>query len=241
MCAENIPTSMHKLIHKKKHSTTAAKKPKNSSALPPDATGVTSHPNPHYSQALLPLPFIYNLLLEDVGTVKTGDESSGAVFSACMAYRYILTRNLQPEFGAALFPVCFLMLNPSTADAEKLDPTIRRCVKFAERWGGDRLAIVNIFSYRATDPAAMKRQQDPVGARNREWVEHAVRTTLDQNGIVVAAWGGHGDHRGQDKEARKWLAEMGAKVHCLGLTEKTGQPRHPLFVPRLTSPVPFNL
>lgn len=173
--------------------------------------------------------------------MKAGDESSGAVFSPCHAYRYILTRYIQPAISAPCVPVCFLMLNPSTADESKLDPTIRRCVRFAERWGGDRLIVVNMFAFRATDPAAMKRQTDPIGALNKAWVQHAVQTTLAQNGIVVAAWGGHGNHRDHDKTVRDWLREIDAKVHCLGYTEKGYQPRHPLFVPRQLDPELFQL
>lgn len=171
--------------------------------------------------------------------MKHGDESGGAVYSPCMAYRYILTRALQPALSAPCIPVCFLMLNPSTATHSDDDPTIRRCRRFAERWGGDRLVVVNIFAFRATDPKHMKRQPDAIGAHNRVWIEHAVATTLAPGGLVVAAWGGHGTHREHDATVVSWLRDIGAQVYCLGTTEKDDQPRHPLFVPKQADPIPF--
>jgi hypothetical protein len=73
-----------------------------------------------------------------------------AVFSADGRYRYRLTRDLGGKTT-----VTFIMLNPSTADANLDDPTIRRCKGFAKDWGYGRLIIVNLFAFRATDPRDM--------------------------------------------------------------------------------------
>jgi hypothetical protein len=48
--------------------------------------------------------------------------------------------------------ICFIGLNPSTADAEVNDPTIRRCIGFAHDWGFGGLLMLNLFAFRATDP-----------------------------------------------------------------------------------------
>src|SRR3954454_15761859 len=90
-----------------------------------------------------------------------------AVISACGRYRYLLSRQVGPGLRTATF----IMLNPSTADATNDDPTIRRCIGFARQWGCGRLAVLNLFAVRATDPAEMKRADDPVGPENRDWFD----------------------------------------------------------------------
>jgi len=54
-----------------------------------------------------------------------------ATISPCGKYRYFLSREIGQELGVATF----IMLNPSTADATKNDPTIRKCMGFARKWG----------------------------------------------------------------------------------------------------------
>ena len=83
----------------------------------------------------------------------------------------------------------FVMLNPSTADGEADDPTIRRCVGFAKRWKFERLEVVNLFAYRATKPSDLFAFQaqggDPIGWQNSELIGEALR----DSGLVVCAWG----------------------------------------------------
>lgn len=140
-------------------------------------------------------------------------------------YRYKLSREWAPEL-----PCCmFIGLNPSTADADRDDPTIRRCVGFARRWGYGKLVMCNLFAFRATDPAALFEPEDPVGPENDEWlIDCAERADL-----IVAAWGARGDIRGRAHEVRTFLPEH---VHHLGLT-KFDQPRHPLYLRADTRPV----
>src|SRR5689334_19453129 len=109
-----------------------------------------------------------------------------AVISACGRYRYVLTRQVGPGSRRATF----VMLNPSTADATNDDPTIRRCIGFAREWGCGRLVVLNLFAFRATDPADLKRAIDPVGPENRDWFERTLRPPHD--GPLVCAWGVHG-------------------------------------------------
>ena len=74
-------------------------------------------------------------------TAHLGMADTGATLSPCGRYRYRLTRRWG-DGGA----VAFVMLNPSTADAEKDDPTIRRCIGFAREWRFGRLIVVNLFA-----------------------------------------------------------------------------------------------
>jgi hypothetical protein len=126
--------------------------------------------------------------------------------------------------------VVFVMLNPSTADSRLDDPTIRRCVDFAKRWQYQRIDVVNLFAYRATRPQVilgMDHTVDIVGPRNQDFVERA----LDQAGLIVCAWGNHGTHLGQDQTMMGWIqGASNLPLMCLGRT-RSGQPKHPLYVP----------
>jgi hypothetical protein len=150
-----------------------------------------------------------------------------AVVSQCGQYRYLLRRSWRNARAA-----CFVMLNPSTADATNDDPTVRRCIRFAKDWGYGQLVVVNLFALRATNPVELKRHPEPVGPVNDRWIE---QTVADESvGVVVAAWGNHGGWRCRDVAVMDRLKALGA-VHVLGLTS-AGCPRHPLYVPAATRP-----
>jgi hypothetical protein len=152
---------------------------------------------------------------------------NAALFSPCGAYRYRLSRAWADGPTAA-----FVMLNPSTADATKDDPTIRRCIGFAKREGCGGLVVVNIFAFRATSPADMRAADDPIGPDNDE---HIMDALVDADGPVVAAWGSLGSYRGRDHDVRL-LTDV--PLWCLGLT-KAGAPRHPLYVKGDAPLLPF--
>ena len=139
-------------------------------------------------------------------------------------YRYSLTR--QWSSGPR---VCWIMLNPSTADADQDDPTIRRCIGFSRTWGFGELVIVNLFALRATNPRELKRHVDPVGAGNEREIGMASRTSA----LTVAAWGVHGAFLQGGARAR---ARLGSRICHLGLT-RDGHPRHPLYLRGDTRPV----
>lgn len=117
----------------------------------------------------------------------------------------------------------FIMLNPSTADEVKDDPTIRRCIGFANAWGYGILEICNLFAWRATRPNDLKAAEDPVGPENDRYILEAAGRAEK----IVAAWGNHGQHFGRSVEARALL--RGHNIECLGVTQ-LGEPKHPLYV-----------
>jgi hypothetical protein len=154
----------------------------------------------------------------------------GAVISECGLFRYRLTRVWDP----ALRRACYIGLNPSTADATSDDPTIRRCVSFARDWGCGGIEMVNLFAFRATDPAAMLAAADPVGPEN----DRHIRSAAEHCWPVVAAWGVSGTFRGRDEEVRKILRRVGVAVGALKVT-KEGHPGHPLYIRRGTPIVSY--
>lgn len=186
---------------------------------------------------------------------------AGATISPCGKYRYRLWREWRLHPSPAQWdmwtdergkPVVdgageqlgepksciFIMLNPSTADGEQDDPTIRRCIGFAKAWGYDRLDVLNLFAYRATDPRqllALNHDDDPVGQGNSKAIKSALFPSR-LAGIVVCAWGAHGGHLGQDETVLGWLGDHDA--YALGLSAD-GHPRHPLYLPASATPKRF--
>lgn len=156
-----------------------------------------------------------------------------AVLSDCGRYRYRLGRTIQALDVDTRRIALFVMLNPSTADALADDPTIRRCLGFARRERCGRLEVVNLYAFRATDPADLATAVDPIGPENGSAIGAALCETVGSGGIVIAAWGASGPPRTLDLAVRFGLLAdyAGAHLHCLGVT-KNGNPRHPLFVRR---------
>lgn len=145
-----------------------------------------------------------------------------AHFSPCERFRYTLFR----EWSAS--PSClFLMLNPSTADAEQDDPTIRRCIGYAKAWGFGGLTVANLFALRSTDPAALYVAADPIGPDNDVTIDRLAR----EAGAVICAWGTHGARLDRGKHVGRRLTDAGVRLECLGTT-RDGNPRHPLYLPR---------
>lgn len=155
---------------------------------------------------------------------------STATFSPCEAYRYDLTRVWDRDK-----PLCmFLMLNPSTADAEKPDPTITRCLGFARSWGCGSLVVCNLFALRSTDPRELYKSADPIGPDN----DAAIVGWARKASLRVAAWGNHGRHRERGVRVKLRLRDLGVPLSYLRLT-KLNQPEHPLYVPATTQPTPW--
>lgn len=158
-----------------------------------------------------------------------------AVISADGRYRYRLERSVSDVPGPT---VAFVMLNPSTADAEKDDPTIRRCIGFAERLGFSRLVVVNLFALRATDPSALLADPDPEGPDNIDYL----RTARVDYDLCIAAWGAHRAIRRLSAQASYWLGDIppAKGLVALGLT-KDGAPRHPLYLKADSPLIPWRL
>lgn len=151
---------------------------------------------------------------------------SGCDFSPCRTWRYTLFRRWDQDK-----PYCmFIGLNPSTADEERNDPTVRRCIRFAHDWGYGALYMMNLFAVRTPDPAVMKRQPDPVGPKNNQWLK---AISLDA-GLIVAAWGTHGTFMDRAANVMRFLPDL----HCLKVT-KDGHPQHPLYIAADTKPQPY--
>lgn len=158
---------------------------------------------------------------------------AGAAFSPCGRYRCALFRRWSEAGGRCLF----ILLNPSTADAVRDDPTVRRCMGYARAWGYGEAEVVNLFALRATRPADLKAHPEPEGAGNLAAILRAARR-VGRGGPIVCAWGAHGAHRGQDEKVTALLLKHGFTLLCLRRT-RDGHPAHVLRLPGGLRPVPF--
>ena len=163
------------------------------------------------------------------------------MFSNDREYRYTLWREWSLPSGMPyLLPlkrqdeyVQFIGLNPSTADETNDDPTIRRCIDFAKRWGFGAMCMTNAFALRATDPKVMLSHPQPndiVGKTTLHLTNDVwLKTVSEGAGLIVAAWGTHGKHLNRDKE----IISLIQKLHCFG-KNRDGTPKHPLYMSAIT-------
>lgn len=159
----------------------------------------------------------------------------GAVLSECGKYRYWLDRQCEGEGATAV-----IMVNPSTADADMDDATIRKLRGFGNRncWG--RLIVGNLYAYRATDVRELSWQDDPVGPDNDYWLAQ-IAGTVDR---VIYAWGPVSK---QPKAYRglRWPKVMGlfadVDAFSIGGPAKCGSPKHPLMLPYDSPITPFQM
>lgn len=153
-----------------------------------------------------------------------------ARISMCGQYRYTLTRTPDPfEARRALF----IGLNPSWADAEKNDATIRRLNGFCQRWGVGEYSVVNLYAFRTESPRELKDKGWQIGPDNDAWIAHEAYKV----DTVVCMWGGHGQPR---RIAQVWeIIKVRPDIVCFGLTQG-GAPKHPLYLPNDTQLVGFH-
>lgn len=152
----------------------------------------------------------------------------GAIFDETGKYRYLLWR----DWHVSAPRLCFVMLNPSTADAEQNDPTIRRCIGFARQWGYGGIEVVNLFAYCTSNPKALCSAAEPVGADNDRYL-----TAVSQGSPLLLAWGNGGCLYGRDRAVLRLFDRK--PLYCLGTTRQ-GQPRHPLYLSRSATLRPFS-
>lgn len=167
---------------------------------------------------------------------RVAEMRGDAIISPCGTYRYLLTRNwgMRQYTDGREKTLCIVMLNPSTADAERNDPTVTRCIKRASLLGFGSLEVVNLFALRSTDPAEIKKHPDPIGPENDQHIIASAKAS----GMVICAWSDDGAYLNRGDKVRKLLSDAGIKPFALKVN-KTGQPAHPLYLPYSQMPLRF--
>ncbi|MEM9215389.1 MAG: DUF1643 domain-containing protein [Cyanobacteria bacterium P01_F01_bin.150] len=180
------------------------------------------------------------------GSIQLPDfsEPSGAIFSECDRYRYVLWR----RWAIAKPMVLFIALNPSTADATVNDPTMRRCISFAQSWGYGGIIGANLFAYRTPQPTVLKQASEPIGPEGDRWISSLCQYVVAQPKLakrktkgqaIILAWGNHGQWLGRDRSILQLIQAIVPMPHCLTVT-KQGQPAHPLYLPKSLKPLPYS-
>ena len=149
-----------------------------------------------------------------------------AILSADRKYRYVLTR----IWDETKPTVVFIGLNPSIADEETDDQTIRKCIGYAKRWGYGKLIMVNLFAFRSTDPSLLKKVEDPIGPDNDSYIQKC----MSESNLVIACWGNHGSFNNRSQE----VYDLVKSLYCLDIN-KSGEPKHPLYIKRDIKPKPY--
>lgn len=151
-----------------------------------------------------------------------------AIFSKCNRYRYELQRCWSKPVSKKS-TITFIGLNPSTADATVDDPTIRKCIAYAQKWGYSRMLMVNLFAWKATDPASLLDAADPIGSLN----DHYIKRAVNRSSMVIACWGEQGVLLNRASELR---GRYPRRLRCLKVN-RSGEPTHPLYLPAALAPV----
>ena len=170
--------------------------------------------------------------------VSIDTSQNSANESSCMRYRYTLVRRFDVSNPTVLV---YLMLNPSTANAKRDDPTIRRCIAFAKREDYGAMIVVNLYAYRATDPRELKvyasERGDITGSPLADvFIAEAVRGR-----DLVCAWGAYSSptFKQRVREVRAIVEPASRSVLCFGKA-KNGSPRHPLMLPNNAELTPYD-
>jgi hypothetical protein len=153
--------------------------------------------------------------------------TSGAIFSPKRHYRYRLWR----VWGDPKKRCVFVGLNPSIADEQKDDMTVKKCIAYARRWGFGALDVVNLFAFISTDPKRLISARNPVGLNN----DKHIAKTFETANRIVWAWGTHPSLiqrlvLKRQETARFFAIPRECKVGSLGAT-RDGSPRHPSRTP----------
>lgn len=158
-------------------------------------------------------------------------ESAGAAFSTSELYRYALWRVWNP--AAPFWTIG--MLNPSTADHQKVDPTVQRVCGMAQRGGAGGIIVWNLFAWRSTDPKALKQGPVTIGPSNDRIIKALVKLAP----VNIAAWGAHGSLHGRAAAVLTMLSGQRTDLHALAFTAD-GTPRHPLYLGNDCQPLPWD-
>ena len=152
---------------------------------------------------------------------------NNAIFSECGKYRYVLTRIWEP-----LEPLAMCIgLNPSTANADEDDPTIRRLSSLLKNNGFGGFFMCNLFALVSPYPEDLQSCPDPVKDNDKWLIETADKVTH-----VVYCWGNFDEATYRAKKIKNMFPSK--HINCFG-KNRNGSPKHPLYLKANTELILF--
>ena len=151
-------------------------------------------------------------------------------------YRYILgTKGKNPL-------IC-IGINPSTAEPDNLDNTLKSVERIALGNGFDSFIMFNVYAQRATRPADMERERNELLHREN-MAAFAYALSLSEAPAVWAAWGTVIEQRPYLPLCVRDMVELGnrygARWFTAGARSKKGHPHHPLYLRKDSVLEPFD-
>lgn len=153
-------------------------------------------------------------------------------------YRYILGT-------AGKRPLITVGINPSTAEPDNLDNTLKSVSRIAEGNGFDSFIMFNVYAQRATNPDHMDTECNELLHRENM---RAFRWVLERSGespAIWAAWGTIVEKRGYLKKCLEDMINegerFGAKWYMAGKPSVKGHPHHPLYLKKDSKIEPFDM
>jgi hypothetical protein len=162
--------------------------------------------------------------------LPSAQEENPCVFSPCRQFRYQLTHSWEPMFEQK--EIAFIGLNPSTADENQLDPTLRRIKGFCQSWGYNKFHMLNLFALRSTDPKGLKEVHDPIGPENNA----TLKKYAESNIPVIFCWGTNAHLFSRDNQVFQIFERFNPQ--CISIS-KIGYPEHPLYLKADLQPKDF--
>ena len=159
-----------------------------------------------------------------------------AWLSECNKYRYTLNRTWKDD--GVLY--AYFGINPSTADANIDDATVKKWIGFSERNGGKGFVVGNVFAYRATNVKELADVYDPVGGVGN--YTH-IKNIIARADVLVPCWGNTKKVpkrlRGEIESLKDMILDSNKPVKVFGWT-KSNDPKHPLMLPYSTQLIQIN-
>ena len=113
--------------------------------------------------------------------------------------------------------VLYIMLNPSYADDEFDDPTIRRLIFFSKKFRFGGFYVTNLFTQITPYPKELN-MDNHLKKKNLKIINELIK----KSNLIVYAWG---NLVGEPKELMKLIESP----LCFGIN-KNGTPKHPLYL-----------
>lgn len=155
-------------------------------------------------------------------------------------YRYILgTRGINPL-------IC-IGINPSTAEPDNLDNTLKSVSRIADGNGYDSFIMFNVYAQRATSPDDMDKECNmALHQENMKAFDYLLSCIpKGTRPAIWAAWGAIIEKRGYLADCVRDMVDIGIRYDAqwlsAGKISVKGHPHHPLYLRKDEKTVPFDI